>query len=152
MDDTDFLKKISFFKDLTTGDLLKIRLLAENTACQAEDQIMEEGTECDAIYIIKDGTARVLISGSHVETVGPGDVIGEVAFIDKGLRTATLVANENMSLLKIPSDAFEQIMSRDKDLAVKVYKAIIVVLCKRLRDANEALKIIPDYIKDSYNI
>lgn len=152
MDDTDFLKKISFFKDLTTGDLLKIRLLAENTACQAEDQIMEEGTACDAIYIIKDGSAKVLISGSHVETVGAGDVIGEVAFIDKGLRTATLVANENMSLLRIPSDAFEQVMSRDKDLAVKVYKAIIVVLCKRLRDANEALKIIPDYIKESYNI
>ncbi len=147
MDDIELLKKTIFFKDLTQGELLKIHLLAEHVKFGSGQEILKEGTACDALYIIKKGNVNVMKGGLHLETLGIGDPVGEVAFIDKGPRSATLIADAGVEMLRLPAEAFEKIMSMDRDLAIKVYKSILFVLCQRLRDANDALKATPDYRK-----
>jgi CRP-like cAMP-binding protein len=152
MEDMALLKQTIFFKDLSRGELIKVNLLAERAAFKAGEEIVKEGTPCDALYIIKEGLVTVLKNGAHLDTLSIGEPIGEVSFIDKGLRSATLVASEDTVLMKLSADAFEKVMSRDKDLANKVYKSITVSLCDRLRKANEALKIIPDIAREPFNI
>ena len=64
-------------------------------------------------------------------------MIGEIAFIDKGPRSATVISDEDTILIEIPGDAFEDLLEKNKDIAYKVQKAITSVLCRRLREANE---------------
>jgi CRP-like cAMP-binding protein len=147
----DILRKIFFLKDLSTGELIKVNILSEKEDFKEGEEIVKEGEPCEAVYIIKEGSVRVMKGNTHIETLGPGEPIGEIAFIDKGERSATLVAHSDTSLIKIPADHLEKVLSMDKELAFKIHRSILVFLSKRLREANEALKIIPDYIKDSYD-
>ena len=111
---------------------------------------MQEGAPCDAIYIVKSGSVRIMKGGTHLETVEAGEPLGEIAFIDKGPRSATIIAATDTALIRLASDKFEQVLAHDKELANKIYRSIIMTLCKRLRDATQALKIVPDYVMDSY--
>ncbi|MDP2158062.1 MAG: cyclic nucleotide-binding domain-containing protein [Nitrospirota bacterium] len=150
MENMDLLRNISFLKDLSTGELIKINILTENVSFSEGEEIMQEGAPCDAIYIVKSGSVRIMKGGAHLETVEAGEPLGEIAFIDKGPRSATIVAATDTALIRLASDKFEQVLAHDKELANKIYRSIIVTLCKRLRDATQALKIVPDYVMDSY--
>ena len=150
MENMDLLRNISFLKDLSTGELIKINILTENVSFSEGDEIMQEGSPCDALYIVKTGSVKVMKAGAHLETVEANEPLGEIAFIDKGPRSATVVAGPGTSLIRLPADKFELLLSHDRELANKIYRAVIMILCRRLREATEALKIIPDYIMDSY--
>jgi len=150
MENMDLLRSISFLKDLSTGELIKINILTDTLAFKEGEEIIQEGAPCDAIYIVKSGSVRVMKGGAHLESVEAGEPLGEIAFIDKGPRSATIVAATDTELIRLASDKFEQVLTHDKDLATKIYRSIIMTLCKRLRDATQALKIIPDYVMESY--
>ncbi|GAB4483603.1 MAG: hypothetical protein OHK006_05160 [Thermodesulfovibrionales bacterium] len=147
MEEMDLLKKIFFLNGLTTGELIKINILAQKADFREGETIFREGDPGDALYIIKEGTVRIEKGSCHIDTLGPGEPIGEMAFIDKGPRSATLVAHSDVSLIRIPADQLEQVFEIDKNLAFKIHTAIIKNLAKRLREANEALKVVPDYLK-----
>jgi CRP-like cAMP-binding protein len=150
MENMELLRNISFLKDLTTGELIKINILTENISFGEGEEIMQEGTPCDAIYIVKSGSVRVMKGGAHLETVEAGEPLGEIAFIDKGPRSASIVAATDTTLIRLASDKFEQLLAHDRELANKIFRSIIMILCKRLRDATQALKIIPDYVMETY--
>ena len=150
MENMDLLRSISFLKDLSTGELIKINIITDTVSFMQGEEIMKEGAACDAIYIVKSGSVRVMKGGTHLESVDAGEPLGEIAFIDKGPRSATIVAATETELIRLAADKFEQVLAHDKDLAVKIYRAIIITLCKRLRDATQALKIVPDYVMESY--
>lgn len=150
MENMDLLRNISFLKNLSTGELIKINILTENISFREGEEIMQEGTPCEAVYIVKSGSVRVMKGGTHLETVEAGEPLGEIAFIDKGPRSATIVAATDTALIRLASEQFELLLDHDKELANKIYRSIIMTLCKRLRDATQALKIIPDYVMESY--
>ncbi len=144
MEDLALLKKISFFKDLEPAELLKINMISHRAAFKAGEEIVREGTPCDAFYIVKKGSVKVLKGRKHIITIGEREPVGELSFIDKGMRSATVVALEDAVLIKLPSDAFDKVLFKNKGIASKIYKAIAILLCRRLREANEALKLLKD--------
>lgn len=142
MEDMALLKKISFFKDLGRRKLRQINMLVERSAFRAGEEIVKEGTPCDAIYIIKEGSVKVVKGRRHIVDIGKGEPVGEISFIDKGLRSASVIALEDTVLIKIPAGSFEKLLAREKDLASNIYKSVAETLCHRLRETNEVLKLI----------
>lgn len=149
MEEMDLLRKIFFLKDLSTGELIKINILAEKADFKAGETILREGDPGDAFYIIRDGTVRVMKDAAHIETLQPGDPFGEMSFIDKKPRSATLIAHSDVSVIWIPADQLDKLLQMDKELAYKIHRSIITLLSRRLREANETLKFIPDFIKEA---
>ncbi len=142
MEDMALLKKINFLKDLNSIELKQINMIAERSVFHAGEDIVKEGTACDAFYIIKSGSVKVLKEGRHIVNLGKEEPIGEVSFIDRGSRSATVTAIDDTVLIKIPSDSFVKLMAREKELANKIYKAIALILCRRLRETNDVMKLI----------
>lgn len=142
MEDSALLKKIEFFRDLSSVELVMINTLTERAVFRAGEEIVKEGTPCDAFYLIKEGAVKVTKEGTHLVTIGKEEPVGEISFIDKGVRSATVTALEDTVLIKIPADAFDKLATREKDLGRKIYKSIAASLCKRLRESNETLKLI----------
>lgn len=144
VEDIALLKRISFFNDLSSTELMEINKVTERAVYRQGEVVVKEGTACDAFYIIKEGTVKVVTDGRDIVTIENGEPIGELSFIDKGLRSATVIALENTVLIKISSDKFTELMEKDKDLSSKFYRAIALVLCSRLRDTNNVLALIRD--------
>jgi CRP-like cAMP-binding protein len=58
----------------------------------AGEALMSEGDFGHCLFLIEDGSADVSVDGTSVGRVGPGEVVGEVAVLASGRRTASVVA------------------------------------------------------------
>jgi CRP-like cAMP-binding protein len=78
---------------------------------------------------------RVVVSRDDrpLATLGAGDAFGEMAVLDAGPRSATVVADEQTEVLRIGSEEFYEVLQEQVELA----EGVIRVLTQRLRGAAE---------------
>ena len=62
----------------------------------AGETVMSKGDFGHCLFLVEEGSAEVLVDGTRVGQVGPGEVIGEVAVLASGRRTASVVASSPM--------------------------------------------------------
>jgi CRP-like cAMP-binding protein len=65
----------------------------------AGDTLMSEGDFGHSLFLVESGSADVLVEGEKVREVGPGEVLGEVAVLASGRRTASVVATSSVQVL-----------------------------------------------------
>jgi CRP-like cAMP-binding protein len=82
------------------------------------------------IFIV-DGRARVERNGKVISHLAKGDYFGEISLIDRGPRTATVIAETDLTLLVIHIRAFDHLL----DTIPGLQKNMLVSLCKYLRRA-----------------
>lgn len=85
--------------------------------------------------VIVSGSAVVRVCGSEVARLGPGDVIGEVALLDHGPRTATVVADTEVEALVSTNAEFDRILTH----APSVTRSLLGSLARRVRAADELI-------------
>jgi CRP-like cAMP-binding protein len=83
--------------------------------------LMAEGDFADAMFAIIDGEVEVAFhdrrGGEHeVATLGPGEIVGEMALLTGMRRTATAVALGEVAALEISKVTFEELFARAPDL------------------------------------
>jgi CRP-like cAMP-binding protein len=91
--------------------------------------VVAEGRGALAFHLIRSGAARVIRGGRTVARLGPGDFFGELALIDSGPRTATIVTETPLEALVISSADFKRLVRDNQTLAWK----LLVFLAGRLR-------------------
>ena len=62
---------------------------------------MSEGDFGHCLFFVEDGTAEVLAHGERVGSVGPGDVVGEVAVLASGRRVASVIATSPVRVIAL---------------------------------------------------
>jgi CRP-like cAMP-binding protein len=62
----------------------------------AGETVMSEGDFGHCLFLVEEGSAEVWVDDTRVREIGPGDVIGEVAVLASGRRTASVVASSPM--------------------------------------------------------
>jgi CRP/FNR family transcriptional regulator, cyclic AMP receptor protein len=100
--------------------------------------LMYEGEPGDRMMVLLEGRAKVTRFMSHGQEVllsisDPGDLLGEVALLDTGPRTATVTALEPAVVLVIASSVFAAHVERRP----RVGRVVLEVLSRRLRDAGD---------------
>ncbi len=134
------LRKLEIFSSLGNEEIVRLGTIAEEVHTKAGDVIIEEGRHSDSLYIIKSGCVMVKSSGGVNVILGEGAPLGELSFIDMGLPSATATAQEDSVLVRIPKKSFEGLLTSDSAFAYKIFRAIAVSLCRKLRDTNEWLQ------------
>jgi DNA-binding response OmpR family regulator len=107
---------------------------------KAGDTIMKEGDTDDNIYFVKNGLLRVTKKDRDgqdvlVCTVGPGEIVGELGFLLKKTRSASVVASQDSSLILIPKQKFEEIISEQP----KWFKVLFETISTRLEETTSQL-------------
>jgi CRP-like cAMP-binding protein len=74
--------------------------------------MVEQGIPADAIYVLTNGEARVFYVREQVATLGPGDIVGEMALLGGGQRRATVTTAERTSGLRVENSAMLDIFSK----------------------------------------
>lgn len=143
----DILRGLEIFGMLTDDEIEKISSIANEVSYKRGAVIIKENTLIDSLFIIKKGCVRVTKDGQLIVILGEGNTVGELSFIDKGMTSATVTAEEDSLIIEIPSSAVEGLMAVDKEIAVKLYKSFALSLCQKLRDTNEWL-FTKDWLKE----
>jgi CRP-like cAMP-binding protein len=95
------LRKIPVFSDLSEEELGHIAALAAEVSVPAGKELVREGDYSYDVFAIEEGTASVERHGTHLDDVGPGDVIGEMGVLERAQRNATVVATSPMLLVTL---------------------------------------------------
>ena len=132
------LRRIADVEPFTTCTDEELAIVASNTwdhRAPAGSTLTEEGRPGREWLVIVRGTAVVRVGTSEVARLGPGDVVGEVALLDQGARTATVVAETPVEALVASTAEFDRILAR----VPAVSRAMLVGLARRLRSADDHL-------------
>ena len=92
---------IPVFDGLPEGELDVIANAASELEIGAGEAVTSEGEFGHALFAVETGTAEVSIDGATVGAVGPGDVIGEIAVLASGRRTASVVATTPLRVIAL---------------------------------------------------
>ena len=95
------LKSIRLFEQLPDEQLRSIAPFADETSVPEGEQLVREGDFSYELIGIEEGTAQVTRGGDQVADLGPGDFFGEIGVMERGLRTATVVATSPMRLITL---------------------------------------------------
>jgi len=95
------LKRIPLFAGVDDDALRQVATFATLEEWDEGREIVKEGGYANHFYAIEEGTVRVERDGQHVADLGPGDVFGETALLEKQERTATVTASSRVKLIKI---------------------------------------------------
>ena len=138
--DIAVLKKIGFFAELSDFDLAQIAGITEAKTYRRGEVIVEERTAAERFFIIAEGkieiTKRFADGAQFVLAVhSNGEFFGEMALLDEGLRSATVRAVEDTSLLEISRPDFETLLYKAPVLAYRILRE----LSSRLRETGALL-------------
>jgi CRP/FNR family transcriptional regulator, cyclic AMP receptor protein len=143
MENTEYLKTIFVFRELTSMELIKVNKVLKTLKVARGAEIIREGEIGDVMFIIKKGAVDIYkgkdLGKKKITHLLPGSHFGEISLIDDNPRSASVVALEDCELLTIKRAEFEGILNQNEGIALKVYKAFTRALCDRLRLANENL-------------
>jgi CRP/FNR family transcriptional regulator, cyclic AMP receptor protein len=95
------LKAIPVFASLDDETLNTVATFATETSVPAGKHLVKEGDYAYEFMAIEEGEADVSRDGRPVATLGPGEFFGEIAVLEKSLRTASVVARTPMRLVTL---------------------------------------------------
>ena len=97
----DMLRGLDFFDAFADSDVESLLEMSSLEQYRKGDLLIREGEIETSFYILVVGTAAVQKGGIRIETLGKGDCFGEMGFIAETRRTATLVTETDVVVLRV---------------------------------------------------
>ena len=131
------LESSKLFNGLSPAQIGDLKKVTRELSFPAGDVIFREGDQGDGIYIVKEGVVQIgAIVGNGdrraLSRVGPGDLFGEMAVLDREPRSATASAEEDTAVYFIPREELLQLLEKMPQLSACLVREI----SRRLRDFN----------------
>ncbi len=128
----EHLAQVQMFSSLTKKELRLVSRATEVVPVKAGKQIVTEGTMGHEFYLVLSGRATVRRNGRKIATLGPGQYFGELALLDRGPRSATVVADTDMEVAILGQRQFSGVLDEVPAVAHK----LLVSMAARLREAD----------------
>jgi glutaminase len=110
------------------------------------DVLCREGETAQDVYFLSSGALRTELASANggpsrrLLTMGPGTALGEIALLDGGLRSATIVADEPSQVRAISFAALAEIGAAHPGFTATLYANLGRMLASRLRRATEQVR------------
>jgi CRP-like cAMP-binding protein len=96
--------------------------------------VFNEGDPGDVMFAVVEGSVDILIGDRVLETVEAGGIVGELALVDTGPRSASAVARTSARLARVDQREFTFLVQEHPTFALQVMR----ILAERIRRANDA--------------
>jgi len=130
---SDQLSRIPLFAGCSDRDLEHLAHAADRIRLPEGTLLTRQGDIGREAFVILTGSAAVDRDGERVAEIGPGDVVGELALLDGGPRSATVTATSDIEALVLTRPAFTAVLDEIPTLAHR----LLVTLARRLRTAED---------------
>jgi serine/threonine protein phosphatase PrpC/CRP-like cAMP-binding protein len=135
----EVLKGMQMFRYLSYKELVRVSNIAEMLEIKGDQTIFSIGQPGDAMYVVVSGSVRLSKGSATVAELGRGHHFGEMALVDRSVRSLTATAPEGTRLLVIHRKDFYDIIKREPASAVKMLWSFVQVLGARLRKTTNDL-------------
>jgi len=98
------------------------------------NELFHQGDAGDAMFAVVEGEIELSLGDRVIEKVGPGGIIGEMALIDAGPRSATATATAASRVVRVDQRHFVFLVHEHPTFALQVMK----IMADRIRRANSA--------------
>ena len=130
-------------KDIAVEEILSACDNARTLTLKPGEVLFREGDDANAMYLVKQGTLRILSGSTILETVRDGGLIGEMAIIEEHMpRSATVIAGTYCELVEIDVPRFLSLVANTPAFSITVLRVIsrrLRVMNRRYRDSTRHL-------------
>ena len=140
------LSQFELLQDIETDQLraLLARCVVERS-CAPGELIFQADGSADELYLIRRGIVRIILPVSNgnyhnLASISRGDFFGEVAFLDRGRRSANAVATTAVDLFVISRARFDDVAKSQPAVAAEILGRLARTLALRLRHADAELR------------
>lgn len=138
------MKKCILFKNLSDEDVKSLLEIAKQEIYNKDDVIFKRGEIGDSFFLILEGSVRVSVI---LEDIGEeilamlkkGAHFGEMSLIDKGQRSASIIAHEDSKLLKISKEPYDKLLKSNQNMELIILRNMVKAFTSRIRDTNQSL-------------
>lgn len=118
--------RIPLLAALKDKDRARVLANARQRTYAAGDAVVHEGDTALNLFLIVSGRARVVNAAvGAVAMLGPGDFFGELGLIEEHSRTATVLAEDELTCILLPAWEFRTLLGEHPEIAVAMVHALI---------------------------
>ena len=130
------VRKLSFFNEFTDEEISEVIEAADWKQFQSLDSIVDEGTLEHSFFVIASGDVAVVKNAKQISTLSKGDCFGEMSYVSKTQRSASIVAIGDVELLRIDAALMEQASTATQ---LRFNQIFLRTLIERLTSTSEEL-------------
>jgi SulP family sulfate permease len=143
------LREIDFLQGRKEETLREVLACAEERSYEPGERIFRQGDGGDEIFLVRRGRVRIALDMGraqpyHIATVGRGDFFGDIAFLDRGTRSADAVALTRTDLLVLSRSRFDAVAERHPRLGRQFFAGLARLLAIRLRQADREIRALEE--------
>jgi len=128
-----------FLKYLTFEDQAVIIESSSRLSYQKNEVVIAEGESANQVFSISSGIARVEVKGIIIARMGPGELFGEISFLEQSKASATVIAETELGVDVIEWGNLNTLLASVPGLATRFYASLAVMLSDRFRQRTKAL-------------
>jgi extracellular factor (EF) 3-hydroxypalmitic acid methyl ester biosynthesis protein len=129
---------------LSPNDWTLINAKSVRRTFKLGEEIIRQGSQAESIFIIRRGQASVELAGTAtraiVASLGVDDICGDMAFLEKGRATASVIAKDvEVEVDEINARELREMFESFPRLASRFYLSLALLLAQRLKDTSREL-------------
>ena len=122
---------------LSEGDRVCLFAAGRKRSVEAGEEVARQGSRGDCLFVVNEGELAVVraLPGEDeklLATAKPGMLLGEIAVLDRGARSASLRATRRSELREIGLGAFEALTLYGGDIGWRILRAVTASVHERL--------------------
>lgn len=125
------IEKLDFFREFSDAEIWEIIRACNWQEFQQGEEIIVEGEIDDSFYIITSGSVEIIKEGYNIGELAVGDCFGEMGYLSKAERTATIITKDAVQLMKINATLIEEI---SVECQLQFSRVFLRTLVKRLAE------------------
>jgi len=143
------LKDFRLFREFNGQELAALAAYVSELSLRQGEKAFRSGDQGDELYLVRRGILRVLLpleggKYHHLATICQGGVIGELAFLDRGVRSADVEAKVDTDLYLLSRSRFNELARANAAMGVQVFARLALSTAESLRQTDAELRILEE--------
>ena len=128
--ETEALSKVPLFSKLEQSKLKLLAFTSELQSYEDGEVVVTEGEAADCAFVIMDGEADIYAKTKTddgqvvVGTLQANHLVGELGVLTSSPRSATILANGRLTMLRISADMFLELLAENPPVALDVMRQL----------------------------
>jgi HEAT repeat protein len=130
------LRRVPLFSELSGEDLRGVAEILEEVELPAGRDVFQKGEPGEDMYVVLDGQVAIRDGELELAKLGPGELLGELAVLDRDVRMADAHCLVDTRLLRLRGADLTELMARRP----QIQEQILLVVVRRLRSVTQRLQ------------
>ena len=141
--------EFELFRGIDQAIVDSVRGFLKEQSFESEEFVFKQGDGGDEIFLVRRGAVRIMLplergKFHHLATIGRGDFFGELAFLDRGQRSANAITKGKTDLYVFSRSRLNELSHSNAEFGVQIFARLAHVIAVRLREADAELRMLQE--------